>query len=67
MSRRRRADVTVLVRAAPGGTPLAMRVRRLWPDRNPLRRASDMGGTPARSAASSTTTTNSVAPGLLRP
>lgn len=26
---------------AAGGTPLAMRVRRLWPDRNPLRRASD--------------------------
>ena len=22
-------------------TPLAMRVRRLWPDRNPLRRAAD--------------------------
>ena len=28
-------------REAPGGTPLAMRVRRLWPDSNPLRRASD--------------------------
>lgn len=28
-------------RGAPGGTPLAMRVRRLRPDRNPLRRASD--------------------------
>ena len=26
---------------AGGGTPLAMRVRRLWPDRNPLRRAAD--------------------------
>jgi hypothetical protein len=24
-----------------GGTPLAMRARRLWPDRNPLRRAAD--------------------------
>ena len=23
------------------GTPLAMRARRLWPDRNPLRRAAD--------------------------
>ena len=28
-------------REAPGGTPLAMRVRRVWPDRNPLRRAAD--------------------------
>jgi len=26
---------------AGNGTPLAMRVRRLWPDRNPLRRAAD--------------------------
>ena len=41
MSRRRRAEVTVMVREAPGGRPLAMRVRRLWPDSNPLRRASD--------------------------
>lgn len=28
-------------RGAPGGTSLAMRVRGLRPDRNPLRRASD--------------------------
>jgi hypothetical protein len=28
-------------RGAPSGTPLAMRVRRLRPDRNPLRRAAD--------------------------
>jgi hypothetical protein len=28
-------------RGAPSGTPLAMRVRRLWLDRNPLRRAAD--------------------------
>ncbi len=26
---------------AGGGMPLAMRARRLWPDRNPLRRAAD--------------------------
>lgn len=26
---------------AGGGTPLAMRARRLWPDRNPMRRAAD--------------------------
>jgi hypothetical protein len=34
-------EVIVMEREAPGGTPLAMRVRRLWPDRNPLRRAAD--------------------------
>jgi hypothetical protein len=31
----------VMERGAPGGTPLAMLVRGLWPDRNPLRRAAD--------------------------
>jgi hypothetical protein len=31
----------VMERGARSGTPLAMRVRRLYPDRNPLRRATD--------------------------
>ena len=31
----------VMGRQGGGGTPLAMRARRLWPDRNPLRRAAD--------------------------
>lgn len=35
------AEVMVMEQQAGNGTPLAMRVRRLWPDRNPLRRAAD--------------------------
>lgn len=31
----------VMDRRVRGGTPLALRARRLWPDRNPLRRAAD--------------------------
>lgn len=34
-------EVIFMERGASGGTPLAMRVRGLRPDRNPLRRASD--------------------------
>lgn len=34
-------EVMVMEPLAGGGTPLAMRARRLWPDRNPLRRAAD--------------------------
>jgi hypothetical protein len=35
------SEVVVMKRGARSGTPLAMRVRRLRPDRNPLRRAVD--------------------------
>jgi hypothetical protein len=31
-------------RGDPGGTPLVLRMRRLWPDHNPLRRAADRAG-----------------------
>ncbi len=40
-ARRHWVEVIGMEREVPAGTPLAMRVRRLWPDRNPLRRAAD--------------------------